>query len=101
MVVTDTLEGTINRTLWYHYALGEDVLYLRLLDQRSAETVGEETSEGLLLLRRVDNDEPVGLTIVHCWKRFGSSAEPDSIRELERCIAACAQAFSARSSLSK
>src|SRR5439155_1230338 len=30
MVVADTLDGTIHRTLWYHYDLVNDVLYVRL-----------------------------------------------------------------------
>ncbi len=86
MVITDTLEGTVNHKLWYHYDLATDVLYLRLVDHRSTETAAEETPEGNLLLRRIDNDEVVGLTIVNWWKRFGQGGEPDSIKELERCI---------------
>ena len=95
MVVADTLEGTIHRTLWYHYDLVNDVLYVRLLDQRSAETVAEETPEGILLVRRADNDAVVGLTAVAWWKRFGSGGAPDSIRELERCLEPWAQRLAA------
>lgn len=91
MIITDTLEGTVNQTLWYHYDLVNDVLYLRLLAQRSAETVAEEPPEGVLRLCRADTDELVGLTIVNWWKRFGQGGQPDSIKELERHIEAWGQ----------
>ena len=83
MVQTDTVEGTIDETLWFHYDLSSDVLYLRLASERDATTVAEETADGLLLLRRQDNDHVVGLTIVSWWKRFGRGRLPDSIHELE------------------
>jgi hypothetical protein len=86
MVKTDTLEGTVDQVLWYHYDLDNDVLYLRLAAQREVPTYAEETPEGLLLLRRQDNDEAVGLTIVNWWKRFGKGSLPDSIRKLEQSI---------------
>lgn len=35
MVETDTIEGTINRTLWFHYDMSNDVLYLRYQDSRN------------------------------------------------------------------
>lgn len=86
MVVTDTLEGTINQQLWYHYDRVNDVLYLRLVAERSAETVAEETADGLLQLRRADTDKIVGMTVVNWWKRFGQGKPPDSIKELESHI---------------
>jgi hypothetical protein len=86
MVVTDTVEGTINQVLWYHYDRMNDVLYLRLMKERSTETVAEETPEGFLLLKRMDADIPVGLTVVDWWKRFGTGAAPDSIKDLEHRI---------------
>jgi hypothetical protein len=85
MVITDTLEGSIDQTLWYHYDLANDVLYLRLVAHRGAETVAEETPEGFLL-RRTDNDEVVGLTVVNWWKRFGPGGAPDSIKTMECLI---------------
>ncbi len=86
MVVTDTLEGTVDQVLWYHYDITNDVLYLRLAAHRETPTMSEETSEGFLLLRGEDNGEPVGLTVVNWWKRFGSGNLPDSIKELEGYI---------------
>jgi len=86
MVVTDCLEGVANGVLWFHYDMSNDVLYLRLLAHREAETVSEETPDGLLLLRRSDTDDPVGLTVVNWWKRFGKGTLPDSISELQRHI---------------
>ena len=86
MVITDTLEGTIDSTLWYHYDVTSDVLYLRLVSERQTQTVGEETDEGFILLRREQDDQPVGLTVVNWWKRFGQGPLPDSLKQLERCI---------------
>jgi hypothetical protein len=84
MVTTESLEGMIDGTIWYHYDRASDVLYLRRWDQREVETVAEETPAGLLLLRRSDTDEVVGLTVVNWWRRFGAGPLPDSIRELEQ-----------------
>jgi hypothetical protein len=85
MVVTDTLEGTVNQTLWYHYDVPNDVLYLRFQSEREAETVSEETPSGILLVRRLDTDAVVGWTVVNWWPRFGKGKR-DSIRDLERSI---------------
>ena len=86
MVTTDTIEGTIDAGLWFHYDIANDVLYLRLASERDTPTVSEETPQGLLLLQREDNDEVVGMTVVNWWKRFGKGSLPDSIKELERQI---------------
>ena len=86
MVVIDTLEGLIDGTLRYHYDVGADVLYLRLSARREAEAVGEETEAGFVLLRDAVTDEPVGLTVVNWWKRFGEGELPDSISEIQRRI---------------
>ena len=86
MATIDALEGTISDAAWWRYDLAGDVLYLRLARERQTPTYAEETDDGFLLLRRQDDDHPVGLTVVSWWKRFGSGPLPDSIRELERHI---------------
>ncbi len=86
MVVIDTLEGVINGMRWYHYDVGGDVLYLWIKAHRETQVVGEETEDGLILLRDRTTDQPVGLTIVNWWKRFGSGDLPDSIREIQNYI---------------
>jgi hypothetical protein len=86
MVVTDALEGVVDGVLWFHYDISNDVLYLRMVAHRDAETVSEETRDGLLVLRRTDNNESVGMTVVNWWKRFGNGDLPDSISELQRQI---------------
>jgi len=86
VVKTDTIEGTVDQSMTYHYDMVNDVLYLRLLSEQEAETVSEETPDGFLLLRRVDDDAPVGLTIVNWWKRFGTGPLPDSLSQLESAI---------------
>lgn len=85
-IVTDTLEGVINGVMWFHYDMADDVLYLRLASQRDVNTVAEETPNGILLLRREQDDQPVGVTIVKWWKRFGEGAIPDSLAALQRRI---------------
>jgi len=86
MVETDTLEGTIDNILWFHYDIPNDVLYLRTSSSRTAETYADEQADGTLLLRRQDNDASVGLTVVNWWKKYGHGALPDSIHHLEEAI---------------
>jgi len=86
MVAIDTIEGIINGSLWFHYAVNDDVLYLRLVNARDLPTLGEETDDGFILLRTEDTDEPVGLTVVNWWKRFGRGELPDSLRAIEEYI---------------
>jgi hypothetical protein len=40
MVFPETLEGIINRTLWFHYDVDGDVLYLRLASKAHRAGVG-------------------------------------------------------------
>jgi len=89
MVTIDHIEGLMSsglETLWFHYDIASDVLYIRVAAARTVQTLAEETSDGNILLRRADNDRPAGLTVVNWWKRFGKGTRPDSIRELERSI---------------
>ena len=86
MVTTDTLEGTINGTLTYHYDVFADVLYLRLVGELETPTLGEENDEGLIELRDERTGALVGVTIINWWKRFGSGPLPDSIREIQERI---------------
>ena len=85
MVVTETIEGLIDSVWWYHYDIGNDVLYLRLVSHLKTETAAEETPDGFLLLRSSDT-RAVGLTIINWWKRFGVGTRPDSMSELARQI---------------
>jgi hypothetical protein len=86
MGTVDTLEGVLNQALWYHYDVGNDVLYLRLVSKRMADSYGEETDDGFILLKEVQTDALVGMTIVSWWKRFGHGNLPDSISEIQRQI---------------
>jgi hypothetical protein len=85
MAVIETIEGVVG-TVWYHYDVADDVLYLRLRSRRDTATVGEETDDGFILLRDEKTNQPVGLTVVNWWKRFGVGELPDSIREIQRHI---------------
>jgi hypothetical protein len=89
------LEGVINGVLWYHYDVGSDVLYLRLLSERNTPTLGEETPDGFILLRSEATNAPTGLTIVNWWKRFGKGQLPDSISKIQSLIEPLAQKLAA------
>lgn len=95
MVVIDTLEGVINKTLWYHYDVGNDVLYLRLNSHRETPTVGEETDDGFIILRACNTTQPLGLTVVNWWKRFGDGELPDSISRIQQYIEPLARKLAA------
>ncbi len=95
MVSIDTLERVIDGTFWYHYDVNSDVLYLRLNDRRDVEAVGEETEDRFILLRDGRTDEPVGLTIVNWWERFGEGQLPDSINLIQRHIEPLARRLAA------
>jgi hypothetical protein len=86
MVKVDTIEGVIDDRLWLHYDMQNDVLYLHCVADRDASTYSEETEEGLLLVRREDNDNVAGMTIVNFWKRYGGGPLPDSIQALAEAI---------------
>lgn len=86
MVITDTIEGLVDDTLWFHYDITNDVLYVRMASHRGSPSVGEETPDGFILLRSTENGEPFGLTVVNWWKRFGQGPLPDSIAQLQRLI---------------
>ena len=60
MVTTDTLEGTINGKVSYHYDVFADVLYLRLIDQMDMPSLGEETDDGMLELRTEETNQLIG-----------------------------------------
>ncbi|MBI4582218.1 MAG: hypothetical protein HY718_21155 [Planctomycetes bacterium] len=95
MVAIDTLEGTIDGTLWYHYDVASDVLYLRLRSHQDRDAVGEETDDGFILLRDAETQDPVGLTVVSWWERFGSGPLPDSIGEIHKWIEPWAEKLAA------
>ena len=83
---TDTIEGIVNDVVWYHYDVGNDVLYLQFVSTRGQETFGEQTPEGFILLR-TDDDAVAGLTIVNWWKHFGQGAiESTTLKLLERYV---------------
>lgn len=94
-ITTDTLEGTINGTVSYHYDVFADVLYLRLIDQMETPSIGEETDDGMIELRTEDSNRLIGITIVSWWKRFGHGALPDSISEIQKRIEPLAQKVAA------
>ena len=86
MVKTDAIEGIVDDFLRFHYDIFADVLYLRLLSGEAKSSYGDLTDEGDILLRDELSNQPVGLTVVSWWKRFGRGNLPDSIAEIQRHI---------------
>jgi hypothetical protein len=84
MAMIEAIEGSTNDArfggLWFHYDVRNDVLYIRLLERRDDEVHGEETDDGFVMLRTIDNDDVAGMTVVNWWKRFGQGQMlPDSM----------------------
>lgn len=90
MVTADAIEGTVNNALWFHYDVGNDVLYIRLAEQRETPALGEEQADGSILLRSEADDRPVGMTVVGWWKRFGTGPLPDSLSAIGQRVEAFA-----------
>ena len=82
---TETIEGIIG-SLWYHYDLRNDVLYLRRGAPTDAATYGEEADDGYIVLRLATDDSVIGMTVVGWWKRFGHGALPDSLIEFAQRV---------------
>ena len=76
--------------LFFHYDMGNDVLYLRRVDHRDRECFGEETDDGVIL-RDGETDEVVGWTALDWWKQSGRGALPDSMAEVSRHVEAWAR----------
>jgi uncharacterized protein YuzE len=86
MVTTDTIEGTINGFVSYHYDVFADVLYLRLQSEMHTPSIGDVNDDGDIELYDERAGRLIGVTIVSWWKRFGHCALPDSLREIQRRI---------------
>jgi len=86
MIRVDTIGAVLDNIVWCQYDAGNDVLYLQLVAGCDAATYSEETDDGLLLVRREDNDAVAGMTIVNWWKRFGGQDFPDSIHAFEQAV---------------
>ena len=84
--VTDTIEGIINGTILYHYDVGSDVLYVRLLGHLQSPTLGDENDDGIIEEYLEDTDQLVGFTIVGWWQRYGTGQLPDSLAEIRRHV---------------
>ena len=82
MNTTNTIEGTINGTVSYHYDVFADVLYLRLVADMETPSLGDQNDDGDIELREEATGRLIGITVISWWKRFGHGSLPDSIREL-------------------
>lgn len=69
-VEIDTLQGILGDSIWFHFDLNNDVLYLRDPSTRNEPVFGEENADGFTVLR-TDDGKYAGMTIVGYWGRFG------------------------------
>jgi hypothetical protein len=82
----ETVKGTVDDNLAFHFDIANDVLYLRLVSTLEREVVGEETPDGFLLFRTED-EKIAGMTIIDYWERFGAGRVDDmTIRGLQTSI---------------
>lgn len=87
----EIVKGTVEGDLTFHFDIANDVLYLRLASTREQEVFGEETPDGFILFRTVD-EKIAGMTILDYWKRFGSGQINDAtLRGLQSSIEARAR----------
>jgi len=95
MAVTtvDIVEGPVGEPLHCHYDITGDVLYLRLASAMGKDSYSEETDDGFILVRDMETDQPVGMTVISYWKRFGDQrALGDvSLSELDASVAGSAE----------
>lgn len=77
-LTVEGLDGFIGEDIKYHYDVHNDVMYLRLADKLKVESYGEETDDGLILLRALVGDEVVGITVIAYWTRFGTGRIEDA-----------------------
>ena len=90
-MAVETIEGVAGDALFYHYDVRNDVLYLRLVSHRDDEVYGDEDATGTHVMRLIETDQVVGLTVVGYWRLHGSGdeplARPDWQQAVERAVA--------------
>jgi uncharacterized protein YuzE len=86
MVIIDAIEGMVGDKFRFHYDIGNDVLYIRLLDSEKIFSIGDLTDDGDILLREETTDRVIGITVISWWKRYGHGTLPDSIKEITQKI---------------
>jgi hypothetical protein len=92
----EALQGIIGGAIKFHLDLTSDILYLRLLEQAETPAYSEETDDGYLLVRDLDTDGLIGMTVLGYWERFGRKALPEvSLEELQAMMQAVAGRLSA------
>lgn len=72
----ETIEGVWQETLFYHYDVTADVLYVRLCSRLGEPVYGEEDENGFHLMRSQADDALVGLSVIGYWRLFGANLTP-------------------------
>jgi len=92
----DAVQGVVGGAIKFHFDLTSDILYLRLLEQAETPAYSEETKDGYFLVRALDTDAVIGMTILGYWEHFGRKALPElSLEELQAMVQEAAGLLSA------
>jgi hypothetical protein len=90
VAIIETIKGIVDGNIDYHYDVASDVLYLCLVEALGRESYSEDLPD-VTLVRDMETDEVVGLTIISFWKRFGhgdiGAASLEDIQEAVRAKA--------------
>lgn len=93
----ETMEGATADGIHYHLDVESDVLYLRLADRRWDETYSDEDEAGYFIVRDMESNAIIGLTILSYWKRFGGRLLSDlRFEEFQAVVAETAQMLTER-----
>ncbi len=84
MAKVSKIEGVLNDLYWFHVDGDNDVLYMRLIDERQTETYGDENDDGIFLMRRESDDRVVGFTIIGWQQRFPDHDVTSQVAMLEQ-----------------
>jgi hypothetical protein len=78
----ETIAGSIDDGLLFHYDVFADVLYLTVADAAGEESYGEKDERGTHVMCSLRDDRIVGLTLLSFWRLHGQG-ERASLTEVQ------------------
>lgn len=66
----EQIEGVLNQRYWFHVDNENDVLYIRLNEERETVSYAEEDDSGVLILHAQQDDRVVGVTVMSWSKSY-------------------------------